>query len=557
MMELRNDMSKKTRYTSRWQRAALLSGMWIALASLAPSLIQQAYAQECSSPFNPDCIPGGGITPPSGACPSGQSPVGFCSAIICIEICRPIASSPPPFTGDSGSTSGGGAHGGGGTGGGATGGSGSTGTGGDTPPPQPYNFFADTAQFSNDDIAAIHWTRQTGSTADGRPMDTVSNAPLDGGDGQFMSPESKERVVAERQNYLNMVEGGLWSCNPFDDMATVTTSVVCEQLSSGYELPPGYTTVTGSKDFDGDYPNPPNKMTYRNWSEIHDGLTSGRLLDDPTNQTIILAAMTASAPAIYALGAAGDGAVGMLLQPAAEAQKALSVSEQVLAAAAVPGATLSSLVQTTTNALAKANIVTGPKLVQLTELMEKVEDLLKSQSRDIQVSVLEKIEMVPYEKLEEYATESPDTFLRFLNNAIRFTQEAPIRALLDATVRMADLQNEDVQATALRTLSEQAVGILPIENPTLAATLVRGLPGQISESLEYINTMLIDADGYRPVDIRFVPWGIEGEEIGPDGIARMSVVVNAIIYAVNSSGVSRMVQVLYSLPVPVVQKPFN
>jgi hypothetical protein len=115
----------------------------------------------------------------------------------------------------------------------------------------------------------------------------------------------------------------------------------------------------------------------------------------------------------------------------------------------------------------------------------------------------------------------------------------------------------DLQATALRTLSEQAVGILPIENPTLAATLVRGLPVQINESLNYLNTMLIDTDGFRPVDVRFEPWGIEAEEIGPDGVARMSVVVDAIIYGVNSAGLSRLLQVLYRLPVPVAQKTLN
>ena len=372
-----------------------------------------------------------------------------------------------------------------------------------------------------------------------------------------MSAEGKEAVVVERRNYLNFVEGGLWTCNPFDDIEAMTTSVVCEQISAGYELPPGYTTVVGSNGFDGDYPSPSNKMTYRNWSEIHDGLTSGRLLDDPTNQTLILAAMMASAPAAYVLGASGSGVVEMLLGSEVEVQAELVASQQVTAAALVPGVTLGSLVQTTTNAIANAHGLSGSQLAQLTDLMEKVEDTLASQPRAFQISILERMAGMPVEYLENILAEDPARYARFINTVARVMQEAPIREVLETAVRISDLHNEDLQATALRTLSEQAIGILPLENPTLASALMRGLPAQISESLGYLNDTIIEADGLTPVSIKFVPGLIGTTEIGPDGVERMSVVVNALIEGVNSAGVHQFMHFIYTLPVPVMQRTVN
>ncbi|MEP6485045.1 MAG: hypothetical protein ABJB01_11400 [Rudaea sp.] len=548
-------IGKGMRIARQWCRPKLLGKMWILPWLLGSAVVaqEQAFAQECS-PFSPDCVPGG-ITPPAGTCPTGQAPVGFCTVIICIEVCSPVAGNPPSFSGGSGSTSGGGGHGGGSTGGGSSGGG--TGSSGGTSSPPPYNYFADTRQLTTDDIGALHWTRTTGATPDGRPLETISNAPLDGGLGELMDPEGKERVVAERQNYLNAVEGGLWLCNPHDDIESMTTSVACQQISSGYELPSGYTTVVGSNRIDGDYPNQANKQTYRNWQDIEDGLTSGRLLDDPTNQTIILAALTASVPAIYLLGAAGDGALEMMFESEEQAVAGLKAGQQVLAAAAVPGATLSSLVQAASNAIATANKLTGPQLTKLADLMEKVEEGLESSPRDIQVKLLEETANMPFPWLTNWMSGDPSRIARFISTVSRAMQEAPIRQLLEMSVRVRDLQNEELQATALRTLSEQAIGALPLENPTLASTLLRGLPSQISQSLGYVNEALIEADGYIPVSVRFEPGMIQTQAIGPDGVLRVNVVVNALIEAVDAAGASRWMMMVYSLPVPVTRGPVN
>ena len=73
---------------------------------------------------------------------------------------------------------------------------------------------------------------------------------------------------------------------------------------------------------------------------------------------------------------------------------------------------------------------------------------------------------------------------------------APIRQILEASVRFSDLQNEDLQATALRTLADQAIGVLPLDNPSLASVLVRGLPAQINESLSFFSNEVIETDGF-------------------------------------------------------------
>ena len=540
---------------AKWRRA-IIDALWIVHAGVGIAvggIAVPAYAQECS-PYSPDCI-SGGVSTPAGMCPTGQAPAGFCTVLICIEICSPVKTSPPPFTGGSGSTTGGGTTGSGGTGSGSgTGGSGSGGTGGTSS--VPYNFFADSGQLSTDDINAMHWSRTTGATPDGRPMETVSNAPLDGGLGQFVDAEGKERFVTERQHYLNAIEGGLWTCNPQDDINTMTTSFVCEQISEGYEMPSGYTTVIGSDGLDGAYPDQPNKMTYRNWPEIQDGLTSGRIWDDPTNQTIFLAGMIATVPALYGLGALGDGGVEWLLTPAEVVDKTQVVSQQVLAAASIPGVTLPTLVQATTDAIAKVNNLAGPRLAQLTDMMEKVEDILKSEPPEMQVTMLKSMGMIPPDAIEKYAAESPDDFLRLMRTSIQFVREAPIHRILQTLVRVSDLQNEDLRATALRTLSEQAIGILPLENPTLAAVLTRGLPIQISESIGDLNELMVPVDNFVPMTIQFRP-DVILPDVGPDGVTRMTVWINAVIEGFNGSGLPRMVFIQFGFPMKVVTPTLN
>jgi hypothetical protein len=555
MKRLKRMIEKQQRGST--SRALLPSTAWMlrGLMSIAGlPMIHSALAQECSSPYSPDCTPGGGISPPSGACPAGQAPVGFCTVIICIEVCTPVKTDPPPFTGTSGSGSGG-AHGSGGSSGGSSGSGGTGSTGSSTSP--AYNFFADTKQLTTSDIDALHWVRTTGATPDGRPTETTTNAPLDGEKGEFMSPQGKERVVAERTNYLNAVEGGLWTCNPFDDIETMTTTIACEQISAGYELPSGYTMVMGSGGLDGDYSNPPSKTTYRNWSEVHDGLTSGRLLDDPTNQTIILASMTASAPVIYLLGAAGGGAVEVLLASEADVQVGLTAGQQVLAAAAVPGAALGSLMQTTTNAIASANRLSTAQVEELTEFMEGIEGTLAKQTRDFQIEALQRMAEMPYAALQNMLSGGADKYVRFLNIAARVMQEEPIRALIETRVNISDLQNEDLAATALRTLSEQAVGTLSLYNPSLASTLMRGLPEQIDGTLGYLNNTVLQSEGVIPVSIRFEPGAVAATAIGPDGVERVYVIVNAILEGINFAGVHRVMHMIYTFPVPVAQRTVN
>ena len=537
---------KSIHFIIRFSRAIALSRASLArffLIALALPFFGAAQAQECSSPFNPDCTPGG-ISPPSGVCPSGQAPTGFCTVIICVSICSPVTTPPPLVTGSgSGSGSGGGSGGsGGGSSGGGSGGTGGSGT--DSPTPAPYNFFADSRQLSNNDIADLHWSHVTGATPDGRPTDTVSNAPLDGGIGQLMNQEGRERVVTERQHYLNAVEGGLWSCNPVDDFVSLTTSVECEQTSQGYELPPALVSVLGSDGLDGDYAQPANKATYGNWTEIHDGLTSGRILDDPTNQTIILAGMVASAPAIYAIGVwgTGGGAVTAMVESPIQAAAELGLQQQLTAASA-SGATLSSLIRITQDALVKANSVTGPELAKLADVMEKVEEELAFVPRDQQVRLLGSMREIPFGRFMN----DPEVVTGYLKVAAEILEREPIRQLLETSVQMSDLYDEELRATALRTLAQQAVGVLPIENPTMAAMLMRGLPAQLTQSLQ----LLQELSDTRLLDIRLSPYGVDAAELGADGVTRMNVVVNAIIRTIDSAGRIGTLQVVTSLPVPV------
>jgi hypothetical protein len=212
--------------------------------------------------------------------------------------------------------------------------------------------------------------------------------------------------------------------------------------------------------------------------------------------------------------------------------------------------------QTATDAIAKANNITGPRLAQLTDLMEKVEDVLTSEPREIQISMLKSLDLIPVESLEKYAAESPDRFLSLLQTSIRFSHEAPILRILDTVVRMSDLQSEDLRATALRTLAEQAVGALPLNNPTLAAALTRGLPNQIGESIEQMNAVLIPVENFTPVTIQFRP-EIILPVTGPDGVTRMTVWINAVIEGVNEAGLARMLYLPFSYPIDVVTPVVN